>query len=120
MAFLPRSSQDVSLGNCRLTLYLPLPILINCQIYYCHHSLRFSPPVESSSTDRFVKLSTDVLHGIIHNRPFKDIVNVSMATKAFRQVPVNMLCKVVLEDMLWLKGALDQPKVKATGSRCYR
>ena len=70
-------------------------------------SSRDPPP--TSHVNLFMKLPAELRYIILNNLSSKDIANLRIVSPAFRQLPVILFRKLLLEDMPFLFEAEDMP-----------
>jgi hypothetical protein len=81
-------------------------------------SLTASPSGQKSS-DPFMKMPHELLDMILKHLSSRDIANLRLATKTYRQLPVVLFNNRLLEDMPWLWEVNDLPAGEYDWYRMY-
>lgn len=70
---------------------------------------RSKDPPPSTHFDHFMKLPAELRYIVLDTLSSKDIANLRLVTPAFRQLPVILFRKLLLQDMPFLFEAQDMP-----------
>lgn len=66
-----------------------------------------------------MKLPAELLYEVVNGLSSKDVANMRLVTRAYRQLPIIMFRKFLLEDMPWLWEALNMPKGQMDWFKLY-
>jgi len=70
--------------------------------------------------DPFQKLPAEVASMVVHDLPSRDIANLRLAVRAFRELPNILFRRLLLEDMPWFWEVRDLPPAKTDWYQLYR
>jgi hypothetical protein len=90
---------------------MSVPYDVNTGIFYFKHpdGAHSRDPPPTSHFHFFMKLPAELRCIILDSLSSKDIANLRLVTPAFRQLPVILFRKLLLEDMPFLFEAKDMP-----------